>query len=134
MDATHQLFAQLESRRVRLGMSKADLARRAGVSVPTVQRLLSGRERRARTDIIAAIAAALGVEVRLSESPHVYESSEVSVFREAHARAKAKRLARLVQGTMALEAEAVGTDVLEEMEEQNVHALLAGSGRRLWGE
>jgi transcriptional regulator with XRE-family HTH domain len=115
-------------------MSKADLARRAGISVPTVRRLLSGREKRARTDIVAAIADALGVEVRLSASPSVYESSKVSEFREAHARAKAKRLARLVQGTMALEAEAVGMDVLDAMEEQNVHALLAGSGRRLWGD
>ncbi|MHC4819401.1 MAG: helix-turn-helix domain-containing protein [Planctomycetota bacterium] len=134
MGATHRLFAQLRSRRARLGMSKADLARRAQVSLPTVHRLLSGREKRARTDIVAAIAAALGVEVRLSDSPHVHESSGVSEFRRAQARAKARRLAKLVQGTMALEAEAVGTDVLEELEEQNVHALLAGPGRRLWGD
>jgi len=115
-------------------MSKADLARRADVSLPTVRRLLSGRERRARTDIVAAIAAALGVEVRLCESPYVHESSTVSEFREAEARAKARRVARLVQGTMALEAEAVAVSVFEEMVEQNVHALLAGPARRLWGE
>lgn len=134
MEAMQRVFAQLDSRRHRLGMSKADLARRAAVSLPTVQRLLSGREKRARTDIVTAIAAALGVEVRLSGSPHVYEASEVSAFREEQARAKAKRLARLVQGTMALEAEAVGTSVVEELEEQSFHALLAGPGRRLWGE
>jgi transcriptional regulator with XRE-family HTH domain len=134
MDALERVFAQLDRRRARLGMSKADLARRAGVSLPTVHRLLSGRDRRARIDIVAATAAALGVEVRLCETPYVHESTEVSAFREAQARAKAKRLVRLVQGTMALEAEAVGTDVLEDMEERNVHALLAGSGRRLWGE
>jgi len=115
-------------------MSKADLARRAGVSLPTVQRLLAGRDPRPRTDILMAIAVALGVEVRLSASPGVFETQEVSSFREAQARAKAIRLARLVQGTMAIEAEAVGADVLEEMEEQSVHALLAGPGRRLWGE
>ena len=134
MDPTGRLFLELDGRRVRLGMSKADLARRAGVSLPTVQRLLSGRETRARTDIVAAIAAALGVEVRLSDSPHVHESTDVSSFRMAQARAKARRLARLVQGTMALEAEAVGEGVLAQVEEQNVHALLAGPGRRLWGE
>ena len=134
MDATQRVFKQLERRRDRLGMSKADLARRAEVSLPTVRRLLSGGEKRARTDIVAAIAVALGVEVRLSDTPHVYEVSDVSAFRRRHARAKARRLARLVQGTMALEAEAVGTDVLDEIEEHNVHALLAGSGRRLWGE
>ena len=134
MDATCQLFTQLESRRDRLGMSKADLSRRAGVSLPTIHRLLSGRDRRARSDTLSAVAAALGVEVRLSDSPYVHESSEVSAFREEQARAKAMRLAKLVQGTMALEAEAVGTDVLKEMEEHNVHALLAGPGRRLWGD
>ncbi|MHC4849704.1 MAG: helix-turn-helix domain-containing protein [Planctomycetota bacterium] len=134
MDATLHLFAELESRRLRLGMSKVDLARRADVSLPTVRRLLSGHERRARTDIVAAIAAALGVEVRLSGSSYVHELSNVSAFRRKQAHAKAKRLVRLVQGTMALESEAVGDDVLDELEEQNVHALLAGPARRLWGE
>lgn len=115
-------------------MSKADLARRAGVSVPTVQRLLSGGEKRALTDVVAAIAAALGVEVRLSDALYVHESTEVSAFRRKQAERKARWLARLVQGTMALEAEAVDSDVLQEIEEQNVHALLAGPNRRLWGE
>ena len=134
MDAPDTLFAQLEHRRARLGMSKADLARRADVSLPTVRRLLAGREKRARTDIVAALAAALGVEVRLSGSPYVYECSDASAFRREHALAKAILLARLVQGTMALEAEAVDAEVLKRMEEQNFHALLAGSARRLWGE
>jgi transcriptional regulator with XRE-family HTH domain len=115
-------------------MSKADLARRAGVSLPTIRRLLSGREDRARTDIVAAIAEALGVEVRLGQTQYVHETIDVSAFRMLQARAKARKLARLVQGTMALEAEAVAEDVLDEIEEQNVHALLAGSGRRLWGD
>ena len=129
-----QVFRALDARRKSLGMSKTDLARRAGVSVPTVLRLLSGREKRARTDIVAAVAAALGVEVRLSASPEVHELCRASSFREKQARAKAKRLASLVQGTMALEAEAVGTEVLQDLEEENTHALLAGPKRRLWGE
>lgn len=133
MDVNH-LYAQLDSRRVRLGMSKADLARLAGVSLPTVQRLLSGREGRARADVLGAIADALGVEVRLSGSPHVHESTDASAFRDARARKKAARLAKLVQGTMALEAEAVDHRVLEQLAAQNVHALLAGPGRRLWGD
>ena len=115
-------------------MSKADLARRSSVSLPTVHRLLSGREDRARTDTLAALAAALGVEVRLGRETYVHEISDASTFRREQAQAKAKRLAKLLQGTMALEAEAVSADALAEIEEQNVHALLAGSGRRLWGE
>lgn len=133
MAAASQLFVQLDRRRARLGMSKADLARRAGVSLPTVQRLLSGRESRARTDIVAAVAAALGVEARLCDSPYVYETTKASAFRQEQAKAKATRLAKLVLGTMALEAEAVSPHVLEELVERNVHALLAGPGRRLWG-
>ena len=86
MHATSGLFAQLDNRRIRLSMSKADLARRAGVSLPTVQRLLSGREGRPRLDIVLAIAIALGVEVRLSKSPAVVETSEVAAFRETQAR------------------------------------------------
>jgi len=129
-----RLFAQMERRRARLGMSKADLARRAGVSLPTVRRLLSGHEGPARTDVVAALAAALGVEVRLSDRTYVHESTGVSAFRREQAERKAKRLARLVQGRMALEAEAVDRSVLEELEERNVHALLAGPARRLWGE
>ena len=134
MNPTAPLFAQLDSRRRRLGMSKADLARRAAVSLPTIQRLLTGRESRARIDIVTAIAVALGVEVRLGATPYVHESTDVSAFRREQARSKARRLARLVQGTMALEAEAVSEPVVDEMEEQNVHALLAGPARRLWGE
>lgn len=115
-------------------MSKAALARRSEISLPTVQRLLCGRETNPRLETVTALADALGVEVRLSGSSRVYESTEASAFRLEHARAKAKRLARLVQGTMALEAESVGADVLEQMEECNLHALLAGPPRRLWGE
>lgn len=126
------LFARLDSRRIRLRMSKADLARRAGVSLPTVQRLLRSQEGDARLETIAALAAALGVEVRLSDSPEVHESIGVTAFRAQQARKKARRLVELVQGTMALEAEAVDASVLEQMEETNFHALLAGPPRRLW--
>ena len=132
MDARH-LFDQLEQRRARLDMSKSDLARRAGVSVPTVNRLLSGREPRARTDVVSSIAAALGVEVRLGAEPSVHELTDAIAFKRAQAKKKARWLTSLVQGTMALEAEAVDPTALAELEEQNVHALVAGSGRRLWG-
>ena len=43
-----------------------------------------------------------------------------------------RRLTELVQGTMALEAEAVEASVLEQMEEANFRALLSGPPRRLW--
>jgi len=132
MTATTQLFAELNQRRLRLRMSRATLARRAELSLPTVQRLLSGREGRPRMDTVARLAGALGVDVLLSDSPRVCARATASAFRDEQARAKARRLASLVQGTMALEAEAVGADTMGRMEEENYHALLAGPARRLW--
>ncbi len=134
MAATTQVLAQFDQRRAALRMSMTSLARRAGISVPTVRRLLAGRESRPRIDIVTALAVALGVEVRLSDSAHVHESVSTEAFREAQARTKAKRMVKLVQGTMALEAEAVGAGTLRQMEQENFHALMAGSARRLWAE
>jgi transcriptional regulator with XRE-family HTH domain len=134
MDMTSDLFPALDRRRARLKMSKTDLAHRSGISLPTIRRLFSGDERRARTDIVAAIADALGVEVRLSGSSSVHEITSVADFRAAEAARKARRIVKLVQGTMALEAAAVGADAIDELEENNIHALLAGPARRLWGE
>ena len=134
MTALSHLFAQLDNRRSRLGMSKAQLARRSKLSVPTIRRLLSGGENRPHLDTLAALATALGVEIHLAGTAQVHEAIEAAAFRELQARRKATRLARLVQGTMALEAEAVNAEALQEIQEQNVHALLAGPPRRLWGD
>lgn len=134
MSAFTPLLEQLEARRARLGISKIQLARRSGVSLPTVHRLLSGKEKRPHLDTLSALAVALGVEVRLASTAHMHESTKVRAFREEQAREKAASLTRLVQGTMALEAEAVGVEVLEEMQEQTMHTLLAGPPRRLWGD
>jgi len=126
------LAGQLEDRRARLGISKADLARISGVSLPTVQRLLAGKEKRPGLGTVAKIAAALGVEVRLSYRIHVHPTFGVDEFREMQARKKARRLVRLVKGTMALEDESVGEEALAAMEDENVHRLLSGAPRRLW--
>ena len=114
-------------------MSKVDLARRSGVSLPTLHRLFSAREQRPRADTLAALAVALGVELRLSASLQLHEIEDVFSFREQQARKKARHLTKLVCGTMALEAEALDARALFGMEEQCVHELLAGPARRLWG-
>ena len=134
MTAHTSLFAQLNDRRSRLGISKAQLSRRSGVAVHTVHRLLSGGETRPKMDTLSALAVALGVEVRLADRAVMHETTKVSAFRAKQAKAKAAYLAKLVQGTMALEAEAVDAEVLQEIEEANVHALLSGPSRRLWGD
>lgn len=115
-------------------MSRAILARRAGVSLPTVNRILSGKQSGATLGNVHAIAAALGVEVRIGSHPKIAETIGVDEFRKQQATAKARRLARMVQGTMALEAQAVDQKTLKGLMEGNVHRLLAGSNRRLWDE
>jgi len=119
---------QLELRRHRLGMSKAAVAKRSGIPRATVDRILSGREKGPRISSLTAIAQALGVELELKETMSAQE------FRRAQAVAKAKRVARLVQGTMGLESQGVDQDALNEIVDQTASELLAGSPRRLWDD
>jgi transcriptional regulator with XRE-family HTH domain len=121
-------FKQLELRRQQLGMSKKIVAKRSGVSLPTVNRILSGKETRPTFPNVQAIAAALGVELQLGPIQNVHD------FRKGQARAKATRLVRMIQGTMGLEAQAVDPQAIDQMIEQTVCELLAGSQRKLWGD
>lgn len=123
MDAT--ISNTLALRRQQLRMSIPALASRSGVSVATVRRILAGRAAEASYASVSAVAEALGVP--LQTAPH-----DPEVFREQVARTKAERLMRMVQGTSALEAQAVSADAVARMVSKTVHELLAGSPRRLW--
>ncbi len=125
---------QFERRRARLCLPKTLAAVRADLSLATVNRLLSGRDRRLGVDTVSALAGALGLEVILGARPRVRAVWSAAAFREKIARAKAKRLVGMVQGSMALEAEGVSAEVVREMERETVHELLAGSARRLWSD
>lgn len=129
---TSLLLKQLEKRRVSLAMSKAAVARRAGVSRPTVNRILSGAERRPGIEHVQRIATALGVEVRLGPQSSVHEVFNAFDFRKLRAHEKARQLMRMVQGTMALEAQAVDNAVIDQLVEETACKLIAGSSRRLW--
>ncbi len=59
------LMQQLDAARVRLGMSKADLAREIGKNPQVVRRLFSAETRNPELKTIAAIANALGGRVRV---------------------------------------------------------------------
>ena len=109
-------------------MSNAALAKRSGVSLPTVVRVLSGRNANASLQNVAVIAEALGLRLSLESDVDVAE------VREEQARRKAQRLVGIVQGTSGLEAQALDDRVLGEMTRQTVHELLAGSPQKLWGE
>jgi transcriptional regulator with XRE-family HTH domain len=117
----------LTRRREALGMSFAVLASRSGVSEPTVKRILGGRMGEASFANVVAIADALGVSLNASET------APDELCRQ-QARCKAERIARLVQGTSALENQAVDAPAYQRLVEQCYHELLAGSKRKLWAE
>lgn len=123
-----KLCESLNVRRRRLRMSCSVLARRSGVSMPTVVRILSGTYSKASFANVAAVAEALGIGIKFEPV------TKIADLREAQARQKARRLVGMVQGTSGLEAQALDDDELTDMTRQTVHELLAGSSRKLWSE
>jgi transcriptional regulator with XRE-family HTH domain len=128
----HFGYTALDDRRRRLGMSRAIVARRSGVSLPTVTRILTGKEAAPSLPNVQAIAAALGVCLRVGAEVRIAEDLDAEEFRRRQAFAKARRLVRMVQGTMGLESQAVDLRAVDEMTERTVRDLLAGAKRRLW--
>ena len=116
---------RLSRRRKALGMSFAVLAARSGVSEPTLKRMLGGHMAESSFANVAAVAHALGCSFDLGES----DPDELC---DRQARKKAEQIARLVQGTSALESQAVDAETYRRLVEKSYHELLAGSRRRLW--
>jgi len=115
----------LSRRRRDLGMPYEELGRRSGVPISTLKRVMGG-EVKASFSTVAAIADTLGVH--FAGSP----TEDIAAMRERQARDKAKSLVAQVQGTSALEAQAVGRTDIKLMEQRTVAELLAGSSNRLW--
>ena len=122
------LFEKLEYRRRELGLSQSALSERSGVSLPTVQRILSGHSPAASFDNTLAIAQVLGMQIDVVPALNARE------VLEQQARKKAERLVRMVQGTSALEGQGVSARHIGQMIKKTVQELLAGSRRRLWAE
>lgn len=118
---------RLNSRRVSLGMSYSVVAARSGVSEPTVKRILGGHMAAASFANVVAVAEALGASVGVDE----VAPDELC---RRQARRKAEQVARLVQGTSALESQAVDASTYSQLLERSYHQLMAGSRRRLWSE
>ena len=126
MAIRNAIIHDLNERRRQLGISLADVARLSGVSLPTVQRILGDKDHGTTLPNLVAIAEAIGLGLGSRSEIKVTE------LREQQARRKAERLVGMVQGSSALEGQAVDKDTYERMVEQTVHELLAGSNRRLW--
>jgi transcriptional regulator with XRE-family HTH domain len=120
------LMPELNVRRKKLKMPVAALIKRSGVPRPTVFRILRGETDSIRFASVAKVAGVLGVTF----GGLAIEPGEL---RLREAKRKARLLSRLTQGTMGLEAQAVSTELLNELEEQTVTRLLAGKGDKLWG-
>jgi transcriptional regulator with XRE-family HTH domain len=116
----------MERRRKALRMSRPALALRSGVSLPTVNRILGDAVLHATFANVMAVAAALGMEFELKTTIDEQD------FAEEQAQAKAELIARMVQGTSALESQAVDPDTYRQIVRQTVHDLMAGPRRRLW--
>ena len=119
------LASQLSARRRSIGMSLSALAARSGVPAPTVKRILGGGVERASFASIAAIAEALGLTLGLQEI-------DAEALCREQARRKAEQVARMVQGTSALESQAVDAETYRRLVERSYHELMAGPRRRLW--
>lgn len=121
------LSQELERRRRELGMSRAWVARRSQVSLPTVNRILSGGFEKATFANVVAVGQVLGIDLVAA----CREPSEE--LRNRQARNKAAQLVGLVQGTSGLEGQAVDLDSVRSMIAQASKRLLQ-SKRRLWSE
>jgi len=119
-------FDVLNRRRKELGMTFEALAKRSGVSMPTVVRILSGKDPHAGFDKVSAIARTLAVVVAFQPAGTSQE------IKERQAAKKARELVGLVQGNAGLEAQAVRAAELDSMTRQTAHELLAGPARFLW--
>lgn len=128
MTIPQSLFEKLEIRRRELGLSQSALAVRSGISLPTVQRILSGHGPAASFKNTLAISQVLGMQL---DAVPVIPTKEL-LKQQAHK--KAERLVRMVQGTSALEAQGVSANRIDQMVKKTVQELLAGSRRRLWAE
>ena len=62
---TDAVIRELDALRVDLGMSKAELARRVNRNASSVRRLFTAKQARPELPLIAAIADALGADLRV---------------------------------------------------------------------
>ena len=117
---------ELDRRRRQLGMTVKALARRSGISRDTVKRMLSGKK--ATLPNAAKVATAMGMRLGFTSTVNRDE------YLESEARRKAEKIARMVQGTCALEAQGVDPETFNTLVETTMVELLDGSPRHVWGE
>jgi ribosome-binding protein aMBF1 (putative translation factor) len=88
IEQTDQVIRALDSLRVDLGISKAELARRIDRNASSIRRLFTASRARPELPLVASIADALGAEVRVVAKPR-----RASVAARASSDAKRKPVA-----------------------------------------
>ena len=126
--ALKPLSSRLNERRERLGISCAVLASRTGVSLRSIQRILSGEETNPGFSTVASLAQELGIGVRFDDEV------DIRTIRRRQAERKAERILAIVQGSSALEAQAVSRGTMHDLREKTINELLAGPPRKLWAD
>jgi transcriptional regulator with XRE-family HTH domain len=122
------LLNSLAARRKELRMSLQVVAKRSGLGLRTVQRVLSEREPNAKLDTVLRIADALNIELRPKEAGSAH------LVRKRQAMKKAANLVSMVQGTSALESQAIPKNDLRDIKAEMAARLSTGSSRQLWAE
>ena len=117
----------LMSRRKKLGMPTRTLVRMSGVPVATVNRILTNPAR-VRFEYVAAVARVLGVDMEAGKTVPLQR------ILKDRAHIKATYVAKLIQGTQALEASALDQPGYERLIAVSIAALLAGKKRKLWDD
>lgn len=121
-----QILEVLKRRRLELKLSFAALSRRSGVSEATLKRMFSGACDSVSLRHVCEIAEAMGVSLNINANTSAID------FCEKVAEQKARYWVGVVQGTSALESQAVDEQAVASMVKRTVHDLVAGSPRRLW--
>ena len=123
-----EIINRLAGKRQELGMSDTYIAHKAGLSQPTVNRILSGRHSSARLDHIIAIAEVLGMKCQM------LDTKDAESMRYERARHVARKLAETTQATMALEGQGLKWKNIKDIMGREISKLLAGSNKKLWSD
>jgi DNA-binding phage protein len=75
INAIDRVINELDEMRQRRGLSKAELARRIGVSDAVIRRLFSAQDRNPTMKTIVEVADALGLELRVAPPPRARKAS-----------------------------------------------------------
>ncbi|MCK5114343.1 MAG: helix-turn-helix domain-containing protein [Phycisphaerae bacterium] len=116
----------LKQRRGELRMPISALSERANTSTSTVRRVLDG-------DISVSYATLCRIAKAMGVSLEYHARSSGSVIRE-EAKRKAKISAKMVQGTSAMESQAVDKEAMDRIVQATEAKLIRQLGSALWAK